>query len=349
LCFEKLAQAIGLYDHWVDLKKAASRERELLGQHAMQAILWSTLGCCDLTAVEESFVLAFARTGDGDPNHLNVALNRAYRLARAGSYQIALAQLLHSETWRGLSLDQYQEWAIMIWHILALRSSRRSQRRFFRDFLLPRQPTSSTFVSKEYFFDDTVAQLAPICSELHQVMHARRRGQAVTAIQPLLQSLWQAEFQGRFPLYRVGTILLADIGLEFGMTKHCQRLLEGILPQVLTGHELEHRAFACYTLARCIISSSGSREAELREALPHLLMAEADYSRLSMFEATSDVQWLLTVVFHNLGMKAEEEAVLERYSLSITTLRSFEECTLDEEAQQVWELVTDVGVSLAAR
>ena len=47
------------------------------------------------------------------------------QLARAGSYQIALALLLHSETWRGLSLDQYQEWAIMIWHILALRSSRR--------------------------------------------------------------------------------------------------------------------------------------------------------------------------------------------------------------------------------
>ncbi|KAF8559544.1 hypothetical protein OG21DRAFT_1402070 [Imleria badia] len=349
LCFEKLAQAIGLYDHWVDLKKAASCERELLGQHAMQAVLWSTSGCYDLAAVEESFVLAFARTGDSDPNHLNVALNRAYRLARAGSYQIALALLLHPETWRGLSLDQYQEWAIMIWHTLALRSSRRSQRRFFRDFLLPRQPTSSTFVSKEYFFDDSVAQLPPISSELHQVMHARRRGQAVTAIQPLLQSLWHAEFQGRFPLYRVGTILLADIGLEFGMTKYCQRLLEGILPQVLTGHDLEHRAFACHTLARCIIASSDSKEAGLREALPHLLMAEADYRTLSMFEAMSDVQWLLMVVFHNLGMKADEEAVLERYSNSISTVRSSEECTVDGETQQVWDLVTDVGLSLAAR
>lgn len=107
------------------------------------ALINESSGCYDLAAVEESFVLAFARTGDSDPNHLNVALNRAYRvsrfhqimphlisygleqLARAGSYQIALAQLLHSETWRGLSLDQYQEWAIMIWHILALRSSRR--------------------------------------------------------------------------------------------------------------------------------------------------------------------------------------------------------------------------------
>ncbi|KAF8136324.1 hypothetical protein EV363DRAFT_1395442 [Boletus edulis] len=344
LCFEKLAQAIGLYDRWVDLKKAASCERELLGQHAMQGVLWSTLGCYDLAAVEESFVLAFAKTGDSDSNYLNVALNRAYRLARAGSYQNALALLLHTETWQGLSLDQYQEWAIVIWHILALRGSRRCQRRFFRDFLLPRQPTSSTFISKEYFFDDSVTQLPPISSELHQVMHARRQGQAVTAIQPLLQSLWHAEFQGRFPLYRVGTILLADIGLEFGMTKHCRRLLEGILPQVLTGHELEHRAFACHTLARCIIASSDSKEAGLREALPHLLMAEADYTTLSMFEATSDVQWLLMVVFHNLGMKVEEEAILERYTNTILTMRSSEECTLDEEAQQVWDVVTDVGL-----
>lgn len=51
----------------------------------------------------------------------------------------------------------------------------RNQRRFFRDFLLPRQPTSSTFVSKEYFFDDSVAPLPPISSELHEVMHARVR------------------------------------------------------------------------------------------------------------------------------------------------------------------------------
>jgi len=40
-----------------------------------------SLGCYDLAAVEESFVLAFARTGDNDPNHLYVTLNRAYRVS----------------------------------------------------------------------------------------------------------------------------------------------------------------------------------------------------------------------------------------------------------------------------
>lgn len=56
--------------------------------------------------------------------------------------------------------------------------TRRGQRKFFRDFLLPHQPTSSTFVLKEYFFDDSVAQLPFISSELHQVMHARVRENA---------------------------------------------------------------------------------------------------------------------------------------------------------------------------
>lgn len=78
-------------------------------------------------------------------------------------------------------------------------------------------------------------------------------------------------------------------------------------------------------------------------------MAEADYTTLSMFEATSDVQWLLMVVFHNLGMKAEEDAVLKRHSNSVSTMRRLEECTVDGEAQQVWDLVTDVGLSLVAR
>lgn len=55
------------------------------------------------------------------------------------------------------------------------------------------------------------------------------------AIQPLLQSLWHSEFQGRFPLHRLGIILLADVGLEFGMSEHCRRLIQGILPQVSHG------------------------------------------------------------------------------------------------------------------
>ncbi|KAI6040167.1 hypothetical protein EDC04DRAFT_2867755 [Pisolithus marmoratus] len=349
LAFEKLVQASGLYNSWVDLRKVSPHERERLGLHAMQAVLWSTLGCHSLAKVEESIIQAFSRWGDDDPNRLNSLLNQAHRMARNGLYRDALTLLVQPRTWRGLSLDLYQEWANMIWHILALRISRRGQRRLFYDFLLPRQPSSSTFISKEYFFDDSTTPLPPMSDELHQVMSARRHGQAVTAIQPLLQSLWNSEFQGRFSLYRLGIVLLADVGLEFGMSKHCRSLIEGILPQLLPGHDVEHRALACYTLGRCVIASSDAEPAELRSALPHLLMAENDYVHLEMFEAASDVQWLLMVVYHNLGMTTEGAAVYERYNCSAAKIRMYEESPVDEEAEKVWTLVTDVGALLAGR
>jgi hypothetical protein len=57
-------------------------------------------------------------------------------------------------------------------------------------------------------------------------------GQAVTAVEQLLKALWHSEFQSRYGSYRTAIILLADVGLEFGMTKRCKRILEEIMPQV---------------------------------------------------------------------------------------------------------------------
>jgi anaphase-promoting complex subunit 5 len=60
----------------------------------------------------------------------------------------------------------------------------------------------------------------------------QRSNQVASAIEPLLKALWQSEFQGRLHLYRVAVVLMADIGLEFGMTKGSRRILEEIFPQV---------------------------------------------------------------------------------------------------------------------
>ena len=59
-------------------------------------------------------------------------------------------------------------------------------------------------------------------------------------------------------------------------------------------------------------------EVGLKEALPYLCIAEADHTRLSMLEAISDVQWLLMVVYHNLGMTTEGKSVYEHYQSSPT-------------------------------
>jgi hypothetical protein len=45
--------------------------------------------------------------------------------ARQGKYQDAIAVLLEPDVWRGLSLNDYSQWASQIWHIIVLRASRR--------------------------------------------------------------------------------------------------------------------------------------------------------------------------------------------------------------------------------
>lgn len=68
-------------------------------------------------------------------------------------------------------------------------------------------------------------------------------------------------------------ILLADVGMEFGMTKRSRRILDEIMPQVqcrpalsiwalltciqvINGDDLEQRALACFVFARTIIASA---------------------------------------------------------------------------------------------
>lgn len=55
---------------------------------------------------------------------------------------------------------------------------------------------------------------------------------SVTVVDHLLRALWEAEYQGRFSLYRLGIVLLADVGLEFMMTKWSTSILDDVMPQV---------------------------------------------------------------------------------------------------------------------
>lgn len=48
----------------------------------------------------------------------------------------------------------------------------------------------------------------------------------------LLRSLWHSEFLFRMHYYRTAVILLADAGLDLGMSKRSQKMIEDIMPQV---------------------------------------------------------------------------------------------------------------------
>ncbi len=64
------------------------------------------------------------------------------------------------------------------------------------------------------------------------LMSNQRQGQATIGIEQLLKALWNSEFLFRLHEYRTAIILLADVGLEFGMSKRSRSLVDDIMPQV---------------------------------------------------------------------------------------------------------------------
>ncbi|KAH0583911.1 hypothetical protein H2248_009503 [Termitomyces sp. 'cryptogamus'] len=229
--FVKIDQAIGLYDHWLDGQGKPLIDEEHWAQHAVQSVVWNTIGCNKLASIEESIVLAFTQSGTEDHNRITMFLNRAYRRARQGSYSEALAMLLEPDVWRGLTINDYTTWAQEIWHILVLRATRRGQDRLFREFLLPRRPPGD-YNPRIYLHDAVCVSPDKVRDPLYEVIQMRRCDQATSAIDQLLKALWHSEFLTRFSDYRTGIILLADVSIEFHLPKRSQRILEEIMPQV---------------------------------------------------------------------------------------------------------------------
>lgn len=44
MAFNKLMQAIGVQDHWIDVQLMSPPEEELWVQHAVQSIVWRLIG-----------------------------------------------------------------------------------------------------------------------------------------------------------------------------------------------------------------------------------------------------------------------------------------------------------------
>ncbi|KZV72911.1 hypothetical protein PENSPDRAFT_674774 [Peniophora sp. CONT] len=348
--FEKLTQAIGLYDHWIDSQGQIPHDKEEWSHHAVQSILWQEAGCSRLAAIEENIVTLFSPGGD-DNNAIVVTLNRAYRRARQGEYRGALADLLSPSVWRGLTLTDIGRWTWQIWQILATRASRRGQIRLWHDFLLPRRP-AGPYDARDYFFKNpkpVKSSGALIRDPLIDTMELRETDQSAYTIERLLTALWHAEYQFRFNYYRTGMIMLADIGLEFGMTKRSQEIVESILPQVIAGDDLEQRALACFTYARCTLAAAERSVESMRAAISFLEQAEKDYTKIECLRSLTDVQYLLSVLHHNLGQEPERDAAAVR-TLKTEELAASEAALESEQwVEDVWRLVTDIGAKMAMR
>lgn len=90
-------------------------------------------------------------------------------------------------------------------------------------------------------------------------------------------------------------------------------------------------------------------DAGLKEAVHYLLMAESDFATIQSMTSLINARYLLSIVYHNLGMEAKRDQAAERHMKAVETSKTLEIVVDDEEVAEIWEVVSSVGAALAAR
>lgn len=202
--FKKLAETLGVFDLWSETRSNSLPESDQWAHHAVQAVAWDATGCSALRSVQEDVVISFTEAGTGDNNRITCLMNKAFsvqclpvsvvsnltpfQMARNGLYEQSLCLLLDSDTWRGLILADYDDWAHTLWRILLLRATRRSvgffphlcleallrytvdrgQHRVYREQLVPRRGPGP-YNPRHYFSDPRATVSRP--DKLHDTMY----------------------------------------------------------------------------------------------------------------------------------------------------------------------------------
>ncbi|KAG8713734.1 hypothetical protein FRC08_012891 [Ceratobasidium sp. 394] len=225
------------------------------------------------------------------------------------------------------------------------------QDNLIRDFFKPRRPADmppTQVLREDHMFLRRVDSLQQLQNAI-EVIHAQ---QIPLALQPLLDALWTTEFRGTWNLYRTAVALLADLGIGLGMARSGREFLEECMSQILNGDDLEQRGYACFTLAKCIMTSAKGDENpipparvqdHLRLALPYLIQAEADYATIDFYTGRLDVLYTLSVVYHNLGMVPERDRAAELHAKVEEERVEALSAGVDEELKGVMDLVAEIA------
>jgi anaphase-promoting complex subunit 5 len=83
--------------------------------------------------------------------------------------------------------------------------------------------------------------------------------------------------------------------------------------------------------------------------LSYLDIAEKDYATLEILRSLADVQFLISVLYHNLNMVEERDAAATRHLKTEEASQEAAVVVVEDWIDQVWELVLDIGASLAKR
>lgn len=319
-------------------------------RYAVQGALWRLAGMDSLAQTQDNMIIAFTSPGQASEPRLTAQLARARQLVRHGKPMDALAGLLSPSVWKGLNVVQKETWAREIWTILEGRAKRRGQDRLIREYFKPRRPADMppTQVLRE---DHMFLRRVDSHTQLQNVIDVIHSQQIPLGLQPLLDALWTTEFRGTWSLFRTGIALLADMGIGLGMARSGRDFLEECMAQILNGDDLEQRGYACFTLAKCIMTSAKGDEnpipparvqEHLKLALFYLHLAERDYQAIEFYTGRLDVLYTLSVVYHNLGMVAERDRAAELHAQAEKERIEALNAGADEELRAVMDLVTEI-------
>lgn len=83
--------------------------------------------------------------------------------------------------------------------------------------------------------------------------------------------------------------------------------------------------------------------------MSYLDIAEKDYATLEILRSLADVQFLVSVLYHNLDMVEERDAAATRHLKTEEAMEEAAIVVVEGWIDQVWELVLDIGASLGKR
>ena len=87
----------------------------------------------------------------------------------------------------------------------------------------------------------------------------------------------------------------------------------------------------------------------MEKSLPYLERADADYGMIEMKQAQLDVQYVMAVVYHNLGMHAKRDEITTQYLALEEEHKQIAARNIEPWYEDVWRVVSEVGAALAAR
>jgi anaphase-promoting complex subunit 5 len=87
----------------------------------------------------------------------------------------------------------------------------------------------------------------------------------------------------------------------------------------------------------------------LREAVRYMLIAESDYATLQCLQPLMNVQYLLSVIYHNLDLEKQRDEAAKRHMATNDAKKKIEIIATDDQVKNIWEVVLQVGAALAAR